>query len=77
MSEWHPIKTAPINEYVLVFCPHAADFTRIMICGRLVFEGDPDPPDWYELNADTRPAPLDVEPTHWMPLPTPPALASA
>lgn len=69
---WQPIESAPKNEYVLVFCPDAADHTQIMICGLLVFEGDPDPPDWYELNAETRPAPLDVAPTHWMPLPNRP-----
>lgn len=73
MSEWQPIETAPRNEYVLVFCPDASEWTQIMICGLLEFEGDPDPPDWYELNADARPDPLDVGPTHWMPLPERPS----
>lgn len=72
MTQWQPIITAPKNEYVLVFCPDAADHTQIMICGHLEAQGDPDGPDWYELNADTRPAPLDVDPTHWMPLPDAP-----
>lgn len=70
--EWQPIETAPKNEYVLVFCPGAEEASQIMICGLLVFEGDPDPPDWYELNCDERPSPLDVDVTHWMPLPNPP-----
>lgn len=71
-SGWQPIETAPKNEYILVFCPDAADYTQIMICGLLEFDGDPDSPVWYELNADTRPDPLDVEPTHWMALPQKP-----
>jgi hypothetical protein len=28
---WQPIKTAPKNEYVLVFCPDAEEITQIMI----------------------------------------------
>ncbi|MCR6734493.1 MAG: DUF551 domain-containing protein [Afipia sp.] len=71
-SGWQPIETAPKNKYALVFCPDAEDATRIMICGLLQFENDPDPPAWYELNCDARPNSLDVEPTHWQPLPSPP-----
>lgn len=67
-AEWLDISTAPKNEYVLVFCPDAEESSR-MICGLLVFEGDPEPPDWYELNGSK---PLDVEPSHWKPLPTSP-----
>jgi len=73
MTTWQDIGTAPTNEYVLVFCPDAEESSRIMICGRLVFEGDPEPPEWYELNCDQRTGPLDVDPTHWMPLPSPPS----
>jgi hypothetical protein len=69
---WRTIEAAPNNEYVLVFCPDAEETTQIMICARLVADGDPDPPDWYELNCDIRPNPLDVEPTHWQPLPESP-----
>lgn len=72
MTEWQPIETAPTNEYVLVYCPDAEEYSRILICARLVFEGDTDPPDWYEINCDVRPNPIDVDATHWMPLPTPP-----
>lgn len=69
---WRSIETAPKNEYVLVFCPDAAEYTQIMICGQLEGDGDPGGPDWYELNCDARPCPLDVEPTHWTPLPSAP-----
>lgn len=69
---WQSIESAPKNEYILVFCPGADEFTQIMICGFLVSESPDDDGDWYELNADTRPSPLDVMPTHWMPLPDPP-----
>ena len=75
-SEWRQINTAPKNEYVLVFCPDATEGSQIMICGHLVFVGDPDGPTWYELNCDARPYPLDVEPTHWMPLPNIPLAAA-
>lgn len=68
-SNWQPIRTAPKNQYVLVYCPDAEESLRVLIAGLLEFEGDPDGPDWYEQNPDTRPDPLDVEPTHWMTLP--------
>lgn len=74
MSEWKPIKSAPKNEYVLVFCPDAADYAKILICGLLEAEDDPSDPDWYEINCDARPYPLDVTPTHWMPLPKAPEI---
>lgn len=76
MSDWQPISTAPLNEYVLVFCPDAEDGCRIMVCGKLMFEGDPDPPKWYEQNLSDSGHPLDVEPTRWMPLPAEPAVSS-
>lgn len=69
---WREISSAPKNEYVLVFCPDAADYTQIMICGFLESEDPEDDGDWYELNCDTRPNPFDVEPTHWQPLPDSP-----
>ena len=74
---WLDIASAPTNEYVLVFCPDTAEPYQIMICGLLEFEGDPDPAEWYELNADTRPKPLDVTPTYWQPLPPPPSACAA
>lgn len=73
-SDWQPIKTAPKNEYVLVYCPDAEESTQIMICGFLVCDDPADTPDWYELNC-SRSGPLDVEPTHWMPLPASPVRA--
>jgi hypothetical protein len=62
---WHLATTAPVGEDVLVFCPDAD--TPVMICHR--FE---DEDEWYEQNPSI-PSPLDVEVTHWMPLPTGPA----
>src|SRR6185312_5807350 len=38
-----------------------------LICRKLEFDGDPDPPNWWE-----RTNPLIAEPTHWMPIPKPP-----
>lgn len=74
--DWRDIKSSPENEYVLVFCPDAAEYTQIMICGLLRSDDPGDSGDWYELNCDARPAPLDVEPTHWMPLPDTPDTTS-
>lgn len=70
MSDWQTIETAPDNDFVLVFCPDASEHTRIMICARYIFTDDPHAPDWCELSTDKS---IDVEPTHWMPLPSPPA----
>lgn len=76
MSGWQDVETAPKDgTYILVFCPDAAEITRIMICAFEMTAHPDDAGDWYELNADTRPSPLDVEITHWMPLPEPPAAA--
>lgn len=69
MSEWQPISTAPKNEMILGFFPDAD--TEIMIVGCLVTDHPDDSPDWYHQD-DRLGAPLDVEPTHWMPLPEPP-----
>lgn len=71
MSAWQDIVTAPKNEYVLVFCPEASPYTQIMICGFLIADDPRDTGDWYELSEE-RPSPLDVEPSHWMPIPEPP-----
>lgn len=59
---WQPIETAPDNQDVLVYCPDASEEARIMICH--FFLGD-----WHEQNPSIG-APLDVEPSHWMPLPS-------
>lgn len=64
---WQPISTAPKNADVLVFCSDAAVDAQVMVCRFLKTDGD-DSGDWYEQNP-TLPEPLDVSPSHWMPLP--------
>lgn len=65
MGAWQPIADMPeAGVDVLVFCPDAN--TPVMICHHF---GDND--GWYEQNPNIGP-PLDVDPTHWMPLPEPP-----
>lgn len=66
-SNWRPIKTAPRDELVLVFCPDADDLSTIMICSFMVSDEPGDEGGWYG-QSDFSPQ-LDVEPTHWMPLP--------
>lgn len=69
---WRPIKTAPVNEYVLAFFPEAAEASRIMIGAHLLGEDEPlDFNEWYSQH-ESASRPFDVEPTHWMPLPGPP-----
>lgn len=69
---WRPIESAPKNIYVLAYFPDATEQERILIAGLLEFQGDPDPAEWWEISADAHPNPIDVTPTHWMPLPPPP-----
>ena len=66
VSEWQPIETAPVNEFVLVF------FTRdhTMEVARRLISPDGEDLGWWAndgldfYGADT--------PSHWMPLPAPP-----
>src|SRR6185312_14145323 len=67
MSKWRTIDSAPMNENVIGFFPDFAETDQILICRKLEFDGDPDPPNWWE-----RTNPLIAEPTHWMPIPKPP-----
>lgn len=63
MNAWQTIETAPRDGVdVLVFFPGAD--TPIMICHEI--DGD-----WHEQNPSIGP-PVDVEATHWQPLPAPP-----
>lgn len=64
---WQPIKTAPKDELVLVFFPDADDLSAIMICSFMVSDEPGDEGSWYG-QADLSPQ-IDIEPTHWMPLP--------
>ena len=68
MSGWQPIETAPKDEAVIVFLTDAAHGMTIEIAHRS--SNDPDG-DWYAATHDG--PPIDVRPTHWMPLPEPPA----
>lgn len=68
-----PADTAPFNEDVLVFSPDSKD--PVMICHRCLFDGQTEADwdgDWHEQNVDMCPNPIDVEVTHWMPLPAAP-----
>jgi len=67
MNGWKPIATAPMDEAVLVFLTGAAMGLEIEIayCSSDDSEGD-----WYPATTDG--PPLDVLPSHWMPLPDPP-----
>ena len=72
MSEWQPIETAPKDGTpILGFMPDAAIQWQIMPIEMLDF-GDDDGPEWFQADRDDGRA-LDVEPTHWMPLPHPPS----
>ena len=63
MSDWRPIETAPADQLVLVFVPSPYDDERIFIARR-------DFGNW-RIHIDEQ----TVSPTHWMPLPSPPATA--
>lgn len=64
MATWQPIETAPIWREVLLFYPeHGAG---IRIGSRLMVE------DPWRVGMDMN----GVEPTHWSPLPEPPAGAA-
>jgi hypothetical protein len=71
-SRWRPIETAPNGEDILVFCPDAKE-PQIVIAALLTFVDCKDETDtedaWHDVWMETD---LDVEPTHWMPLPEPP-----
>lgn len=67
-QDWRPIESAPEGVDVLAFFPDAAPEYAVMIVHRVDGEGAA----WYAQDADANPRPLDVEPTHWMPLPAPP-----
>lgn len=62
MTEWKPIETAPIAEWVLVWGP-----TAVVHVAGLCRVGDI---TWWSEGIS---GPLRFSPTHWMPLPAPPA----
>lgn len=69
--EWQPIETAPKDVPVMIFSTDARwPGVIIAICSSFVDErGNLVAVDWGDFWQD---GDLDVEPTHWMPLPEPP-----
>lgn len=72
MSEWQPIATAPKDRLILT----ASDFGIHVLEW---YEGDDDPDRWWDASGWAFPygerdgGTIYAEPTHWMPLPGPPA----
>lgn len=67
MSEWQPIETAP--KYLFLILGH--DTRKWIRFGRFY----PETMDWYYSGTNERSQYAQVkgdEPTHWMPLPSPP-----
>lgn len=75
-ATWQPRETAPTNSYVLLFLPGASAGQEIIIGAFLKSESPADAGDWYE-QCESAGGPLDIEPTHWMPLPDPPTTGGA
>lgn len=78
-SQWQPIETAPHSKPVLVFVPRADQLSNLPSGSWIVaYQTEPAPPlmqTWRFYNGDFRGQQIGW-PTHWMPLPVPPALAS-
>lgn len=70
-QQWQHIETAPAGEDVLLFVPDNED--KVIVAHR--FNGDDDPNCWYpQHESQFRGDPyMEITPTHWMPLPDPPA----
>lgn len=67
-GEWQRIATAPKDgTEVLLFSPNVC-FPGVFRGACVEFEGDPNPAEWLDQNDIAVP-----NPTHWMPLPPPPA----
>lgn len=85
MNAWQPIETAPIQQgfAALLYVPGLNDWQRPSVLPRIVvgawdgyWVSDYAEMDGYESTGDyiTHPP---ISPTHWMPLPEPPAHISA
>lgn len=71
---WEPIETAPINESVLIYIPNAEHYGEGIYRG-LQVESDwlPDKPRHWMTNGMSIGRDCGSrQPTHWMPLPSPP-----
>lgn len=70
MSTWQPIETAPKDgTVVLVFAPDASEPRVFTAQFNDYGEGGA---DWFDA-CDCASLPILATPTHWMPLPEPPA----
>ena len=87
MSEWQPIETAPKDGTEVIGC-HSQDWSEIgmkpIIYGpwTMAFDAGQWRSSWdrvrvinYMGDFGTEYAELDIQPTHWMPLPEPPKAA--
>lgn len=71
MNWWQPVNSAPGDEPVLLFCPDARE-PKIVIGILSTFvdgEGSAVCTEWGDFWTDRE---LDVEPSHWAPLPNKP-----
>lgn len=69
MSKWQPIETAPKDgSCLLLWLPDSATDTIVFGHWDSDFGGC-----WYERHGSESAFPIDVEVTHWQPLPEPPA----
>ena len=77
MSDWQPIATAPKMRTVILYADYAHDGgserNGKMGSGfwHTGYEDDPAWSPWYWGDQQLRP--YDLQPTHWQPLPEPPA----
>lgn len=62
--DWQPIETAPRLQWVLVTGAEARTTARHMVARHI------DGTEWESADDGNRPY---MDPTHWMPLPAPPA----
>lgn len=82
--EWSPIKTAPLETAVLVYCPKINNYNRPAGMESLIIVGiqrrHRDSTSWVADLIETSPDYYDgtcidpdfIDPTHWMPLPDKP-----
>jgi hypothetical protein len=71
-ERWQPIETAPKDARpVLCWSPDAAEALDIYIGYRIE---DDEYPDGYAYFENSSSDAVDAQPTHWMPLPEPPAI---
>jgi len=85
MNEWQPIETASKEQMdgcasghdVLLYFPEALELDRIRIgfwYGSSAMSDEEDENNWFVVGEDDGPAfKIYGEPTHWMPIPMPPA----